>query len=67
VLDAIRDSKDSDINDEFSMLYELSQVSGWPVPPALAALEKAPVCHSIVCDKEEMSLVIKDILEKNKS
>jgi threonine synthase len=67
VLDAIRDSKDSNINDEFSMLYELSQVSGWPVPPALAALEKAPVCHSIVCDKEEMSLVIKDILEKNKS
>ncbi|MBP2658962.1 MAG: threonine synthase [Firmicutes bacterium] len=66
VLDAIRDSKDSDINDEFSMLYELSQVSGWSIPPALAALEKAPVCHSIVCDKEEMSLVINDILEKNK-
>jgi threonine synthase len=66
VLVAITGSGDNTEKDEFSMLYELSKISGWPVPPALAALEKAPVCHHILCDKEEMSVVIKQILNKNK-
>ena len=64
VLAAITDSKSLVEKDEFSMLYELSQVSGWSVPSALAALEKASVCHNIVCDKEEMPIVIKQILNK---
>jgi threonine synthase len=66
VLDAISESSSNDERDEFSMLYELSKISGWSIPPALAALEKAPVLHQIVCDKEEMSDVIKQILNKNK-
>jgi threonine synthase len=66
VLTAISDSRNLVAKDEFSMLYELSEVSGWSVPPALAALEKASVCHNIVCDKEEMPTVIKQILKKNK-
>jgi threonine synthase len=63
VLAAIGDSKNLGKKDEFSMLYELAKVSGWTVPPALAALEKAPVCHNIIGDKEEMPIIIKKILK----
>ena len=65
VLAAITGSENNDEKDEFSMLYELSKISGWSIPPALAALEKAPVCHHIVCDKEQMPIVIKQILNKD--
>jgi threonine synthase len=66
VLAAITDSDNTSEKDEFAMLYELSNISGWSVPPALAALEKASVHHHIVCNKEEMSIVIKQILNRNK-
>lgn len=51
---------------EFAMLEQLSERSGWSIPPALAALENEPIRHEIVCNKEEMPTVIKQILEKNK-
>lgn len=64
VLTAITDLKDVQQKDEFFMLHELARLSGWPVPSSLAALEKAVVCHDIVCDKEEMPFVIEKILKK---
>lgn len=65
VLAAIKNSDNNSAQDEISLLYELSKISGWTVPSALAALEKASVCHNILCDKEEMSTVIKQILNGN--
>lgn len=65
VLTAIKGSDNHAEENEFSMLHELSKISGWPIPPALAALEKAKILHRIVCDKEEMPIIIKQILNKN--
>ncbi len=62
VLTAMGDTKVIDGSNEFELLQQLSDLSGCPVPPALAALEKQPVLHDQVCNKEEMSIVIKQIL-----
>ena len=51
---------------EFEILQQLSELSGCPVPPALAALENEPIRHDIVCDKEDMPIVIKQILSSSK-
>ena len=47
---------------EFEMLQQLSELSSWPVPMALEALEKEPVRHEMVCEKEEMAFIIKKIV-----
>jgi threonine synthase len=41
--------------DEFTLLEELSAVSGLPVPAELAELKSLPERHTGVCDREEMS------------
>lgn len=66
VLTAIDSENLIDEKNEFAMLEQLSKVSGCPVPPALAALENEPIRHEMVCNKEEMPAIIKQILEKNK-
>ncbi len=48
---------------EFSMLQELSRITGWPVPPALGALEHKKIRHQKVCDKENMTATVKELLE----
>lgn len=50
---------------EFEMLQQLSELSGCLVPPALLALENEPVRHEMVCEKEDMSVIIKGILQGN--
>lgn len=62
VLTAIDSGKNLEEKDEFAMLQQLSEISGCPVPPALAALKNEPIRHKRVCDKEEMPGVIKQIL-----
>ncbi len=52
VLEAL--GRDPAGKDEFSLLQELSTVSGQPLPPALAELKSLPVIHRQVCGKEEM-------------
>ncbi len=47
---------------EFAALRQLSRLSGWPVPPALADLEQKPVRHTSVCDKEAMYAMVKQAL-----
>jgi threonine synthase len=44
--------------DEFSLLQELSVLSGQPVPAKLAELSSLPEIHRGVCEKKEMALVL---------
>jgi threonine synthase len=66
VFAAIQDSDSIDGKSEFEILQQLSKVSGYSVPPALAVLENEPIRHEMVCDKEDMSIVIKKILKNSK-
>jgi threonine synthase len=47
---------------EFATLRQLSQLSGWQVPPALADLEQKQIRHRGVCDKDEMYAMVKKAL-----
>jgi threonine synthase len=47
---------------EFALLQELSSVMGVSVHPALKDLEKKPVLHSRVCEKEAIKKELEDIL-----
>lgn len=66
VLTAIQDSDCIEGKNEFEMLQQLSEESGYAVPPALAALDNEPIRHEMVCDKEDMAVVIKQILNHSK-
>jgi threonine synthase len=44
--------------DEFSLLQELSALSGKPVPAKLAELKSLPEIHRGVCQKQEMARVL---------
>ena len=66
VLTAIGCSSNIEGKNEFEILQQLSEISGCPVPPALAALEHEPIRHERVCAKEDMSAMIKQILMGNK-
>lgn len=48
--------------DEFAVLKELSRLTDWPVPPALAALEGKAARHETVCDKQEMPIIVDKLL-----
>lgn len=47
---------------EFELLEILSGLTGWTVPPGLRDLDKKPVLHDRVVDKEEMESAVLDIL-----
>lgn len=53
VLEAL--GRDPSGKDEFTLLGELSAISGQPVPAKLAELKSLPELHTEVCAKEEMS------------
>jgi len=53
VLEAL--GRDPSGKDEFTLLEELSEISGQPVPLKLAELKSLPELHSGVCAREEMS------------
>jgi threonine synthase len=48
--------------DEFSLLEELSVLSGQPVPAKLAELKSLPEIHREVCAQQEMAGVISQFL-----
>ena len=48
--------------DEFSLLEELSSVSGQPVPLKLAELQSLPEIHRGVCEKQDMAKVLYEFL-----
>lgn len=65
VLEALgRETKDED---EFSLLRELSALSGQPIPLKLAELQGLPEIHKEICRKEEMAAVIMRFLKKVKA
>ena len=47
---------------EFAVLKELSRLTDWPVPPALAALEGQATRHETVCNKQEMAGIVDKLL-----
>ncbi|HHX73647.1 MAG TPA: threonine synthase [Firmicutes bacterium] len=48
--------------DDFALFGELEKITGIPVPPAAAGLERRPVLHTSVCGKHEMQQVVENIL-----
>jgi threonine synthase len=60
VLEAI--GRDTSHKDEFSLLQELSSITGQVVPVKLAELKFLPEVHQGVCEKEGMAKVILQFL-----
>jgi threonine synthase len=56
VLEAI--GRDTSKKDEFTLLQELSTITGQPVPARLAELKSLPELHREVCEKHEMAEVV---------
>lgn len=48
--------------DEFSLLGKLATVSGKQIPEGLHSLDKKPVRHQTVCEREQLAQVVQDIL-----
>jgi len=63
VLTAIAGTETFSNQSEFELLRELSRITGWPVPTALAVLESKAIRHQMVCDKEEMAHLVKNAVE----
>lgn len=61
VLEAL--GRDSSGKDEFTLLEELSTVSGQAMPARLAELKSLPEVHTGVCSKEEMSRALSQFLK----
>lgn len=49
---------------EFTMLTALAELTGWPVPAALASLKNKQIIHQQSCAKEEMPAKVWEILNK---
>jgi threonine synthase len=49
-------------HDEFQLLHTLAELSGTVIPPALSGLNQKPVRHQTVCDPEDLSKVVQQIL-----
>lgn len=60
VLSALQGSSDG--ADEFVVLEQLSQLSGWPIPRQLAALEQKRRLHYTACKPQEMAKIVQEIL-----
>jgi threonine synthase len=63
VLEAL--GRDAAPENEFSLLEELSSISGQPVPVQLAELKFLPEVHKGVCEKREMADVLYRFLKLN--
>jgi len=62
VLQAVGGPELSEQDGEISALQALSQRTGLKIPPALAELADKPVRHTLVCAKEDMPMVVADLL-----
>jgi threonine synthase len=61
VLEAL--GRDTSGKDEFTLLDELSTISGQPVPAKLAELKALPELHRGVCEKQEMDRALLQFLK----
>lgn len=62
VLAALTENDGVKAKSEFAALNQLSELTGLPIPPALAELESKPVRHTAVCGKHAMPDVVKATL-----
>jgi threonine synthase len=61
VLEAL--GRDVSSGDEFSLLQELSRISGQPVPARLAELKSLPEIHRGICEKQGMAKALYQFLK----
>jgi len=61
VLEAL--GRDTSGKDEFTLLDELSRITGQPVPAKLAELKSLPELHGGVCEKQEMDRALLQFLK----
>ncbi|HSR11098.1 MAG TPA: threonine synthase, partial [Thermodesulfobacteriota bacterium] len=61
VLEAL--GRDPSGRDEFTLLNDLSALSGLPVPEKLAELKRLPELHTSVCARDEMAAAVFDFLK----
>ena len=48
--------------DDFELIEKMSNLAQIPIPPGIRGIEKKPVRHKIVCEREEMRVKIAEIL-----
>lgn len=63
VLDSVG-GKSSNAENEFEVLRDLSALTGWSIPEKMSALEKLPVLHTQVIDKDLMEEYVRNITLK---
>jgi len=50
--------------DDFELIKKMSDLAQTPIPPGVRDIEKKPIRHKIVCEKEEMRAKITEILNR---
>jgi len=48
--------------DDFKLIGKMSDLAKIPIPPGIRGIEKMPIRHKIICEKEEMRTKIAEIL-----
>ncbi|MBE3126696.1 MAG: threonine synthase [Candidatus Atribacteria bacterium] len=48
--------------DDFELIEKMSDLAQIPIPPGIRGIDKKPVRHKIVCEREEMRVKIAEIL-----
>ena len=48
--------------DDFELIEKMSDLAQIPIPPEIRGIEKKPIRHKMVCEKEEMRAKITEIL-----
>jgi threonine synthase len=48
--------------DDFELIEKMSDLTQVPIPPGIRGIEKMPIRHKMVCEKEEMRAKIAEIL-----
>jgi threonine synthase len=56
------DSRYKKFND-FELIDKMADLSQMPIPPGMRDIEKKPIRHKMVCEKEEMRTKIAEILD----
>ncbi|MCJ7656365.1 MAG: threonine synthase, partial [Candidatus Atribacteria bacterium] len=49
-------------SDDFELIEKMSDLAKIPIPPGIRDIEKKPIRHKMVCEKEEMRAKIAEIL-----
>jgi len=63
---SVMESTDSryEKSDDFELIEKMSDLAKIPIPPGIRDIEKKPIRHKMVCEKEEMRAKITEILNR---